>query len=696
MTTSDLSFTDSLKGLAEFFGQELTALEGGPALTSEEQKRVGLLRQALGRIGRLATGVSGAEETPEAADDKPALREGRYIAANAQFQAELRLDTGQTEIVSMDLYLGSTSSRSYLASLRSSPGVAVNRSQRRFRIVGGDDDGGQTTGMMELIPLSETQATVKVTLDHGLSGLPVGVPLIMTAAWQSPFFRTIGLEVDTEQGVPTLPSFLFGERAVTLESCYGEAGIEVVPVGRRDAIPKSTQGWDDSQLHGLMSRFANESLNQKAWVLHLLVLSRSQTRGLLGVMFDSGERDENGFPRQGAAVFAEPIRNHPAGFERKMIQTTTHELGHALNLAHRFERVVSRADSTSCMNYDWRYLGGGREDQFWRDFRFAFDPDEIRFLRHGPRSSLIPGGAEFHTVNYWSDGSGGYSPYVPEVALQGLELSLRPPAAGTLFSFAQPVLLTVELKNTSGRAVSIPPQFLDPKSGFLEILVRRLGVPTPGASGNQLTFTPIINRCWDMKDAAADTVPDGGSLVNNVNLTFGSAGFTFAEPGSYEVTAVLTLFDRMRQVDQIVRSEPLRLRVAHPQSLDEERDAIDLFRRDVGFYLTLGGSDVLTRAAETLEAVRERRQGREQEITDPLVAHIVRCKAINSSRDFVTYSEGKFHTRPAEPEASAELFSRLEAGAARQLFDPATRRGHSRTLERLTGRNREGRGSAPQ
>lgn len=686
MTIGDTALTNSLNELAEFFGQELAALEGGRPITSEEQKRAGILRQTLGSIARLVTGAGEGDETPGAADDTFAMREGRYIAANAQFQAELRLDTGQTEIVSMDLYIGSTSSRSYLASLRSSPGVAVGRGQRRFSVAGEDDEGGQATGTVELIPLSETQATVKVTLDRGLSGLPVSVPLIMTAAWQSPFFRTIGLEVDTEEGLPALPSFPFEERAVTLESCYGEAGIEIVPVGRRDAIPKTTQGWDDSQLHGLMSRFANESLDQKAWVLHLLILSRSQTRGLLGVMFDSGERDENGFPRQGAAVFAEPIRNHPAGFERKMIQTTTHELGHALNLAHRFERVVSRADSTSCMNYDWRYLGGGREDQFWRNFRFAFDPDEIRFLRHGPRSSLIPGGAEFHTVNYWSDGTGGYSPYVPEVALKGLELSLRPPEAGTLFNFAQPVLLTVELKNTSGRAVSIPPQFLDPKSGFLEILVRRLGVPTPNASRNQLTFSPIINRCWDMKDAAADTVPDGGSLTNNVNLTFGSAGFTFAEPGSYEVTAVLTLFDRTRQVDQIVRSEPLRIRVAHPQSLDEERDAIDLFRRDVGFYLALGGSDVLTRAAETLETVRDRRQGRGREITDPLVAHIVRCKAINSSRDFVTYSEGKFHTRNADKEESAKLFSSLEAGAAKQFFDPATRRGNSRTLERLAER----------
>lgn len=684
MNPNASSLAGTLDRVAELLNSELAALEVvGRAQTPEEQERVSALRRILSTVGEALRPTADGGPTAGQGDSPVHLREGRYAAGNAQFQAELRLDVGQTGIVSIDLYLGTTSSRSYLASLRTSPGAEVRPGQRRFTIVGEDEDGNTATGVLELVPLSETQASVSVTLNRGLNSLPVSVPLVLSATWQSPFFRTIGLEVDVEANTPSIPSFLLEERQVTLESCFGEAGLEIIPVGRRDEIPSPAQGWDDAQLHGLMSRFANESLDQKSWLLHLLILSRSRSDGLLGVMFDSGERDENNLPRQGAAIFTEPMQGHRAGFERKMIQTTVHELGHALNLAHRFERTVSRADSTSCMNYDWRYLGGGREEQFWREFRFGFDPDEVRFLRHGPRTSLIPGGVEFHTVNYWSDGTGGYSPYVPEVALQGLELSLRLPPTGMLFNFAQPVLLTVELRNTTGRTLNIPPQFLDPKSGFLEILVRRVGPPNRRPSEDRFTFMPIVNRCWDMQEAGADLVPTGQSLTNNLNLTFGSSGFTFAEPGTYEVTAVLALFDRIRQVDQIVRSNTLRIRVAHPQSLEEERDAVDLFRRDVGYYLTLGGSDVLTRAADTLEEIRRKRQGRDKAVNDPLVAHILRCQAINLSRDFTTYAEGSFRTRPAEPERAASLLSLLEAPAAQQFFDPATKSGNRELLDNL-------------
>lgn len=683
MSANEITLFDSLKQSREALGRELAASEDSALERgAEAQRRADTLRKLLAAVEE-ALGTSAEAHGPETTRDVQVLREGRYVAANAQYQAELRLDTGQTGIVSLDLYLGRAASNSYLASLRSAAGEPVNSGQRRFRVIGEDDEGNHATGTLELAPLSETQATLSVTLERGLNHLPVSVPLILSATWQSPFFRTIGLEVDVEEGTAASPSFLFEGRSVTVESCFGEAGLEVIAVGRRDAIPKSQQGWDDAQLHGLMARFANESLAQKSWLLHLLVLSRSTSSGLLGVMFDSGERDENGLPRQGAAVFAEPIKNHPAGFERKLIQTITHELGHALNLAHRFERVVSRGDSTSCMNYDWRYLGGGREEQFWRDFRFSFDPDEVRFLRHGPRSSLIPGGVEFHTVNYWADGTGGYSPYVPEVALPGMELELKLPASGSLFNFAQPVLLTVALKNRTGRSLNIPPQFLDPKSGFLEILVRRVGLPGGGPSSEQFTFSPLVNRCWDMQEAGADIVPDGQSMTNNVNLTFGSAGFTFAEPGTYEITAVLTIFDRIRQVDQIVRSNTLRVRVAYPQSLDEERDAIDIFRRDVGFYLALGGSDVLTKAAETLEGIREKRQGRARNITDPLVAHIVRCQAINTSRDFTTYADGEFQTRPADPAKAVALLDQLQTGAAQQFFDSTTEQGNRKLASTL-------------
>ena len=134
-----------------------------------------------------------------------------------------------------------------------------------------------------------------------------------------------------------------------------------------------------------MTQNAEASLATPSWDLHLLMLDTSTRDGLLGIMFDSGDV----LPRQGAAMFVGEIRQNvsPPEQNRKIIQTAAHELGHALNLAHRFERQVGRANSTSFMNYDWRYLGGGHRDEFWRNFAYAFDDDdELEFLRHAPRS----------------------------------------------------------------------------------------------------------------------------------------------------------------------------------------------------------------------------------------------------------------------------------------------------------------------
>lgn len=690
MDATNSSSVNSIQEIAVLFQQEVTRLKlDGHALLPEEQKHLETMRQSLASLSELAASAS-ASDTKEQDNEGPLLREGRYLAANAQFQAEVRLDTCQSGIVSMDLFLGSGSSRTYLASLRSNPGEEIKRGQRLIDVIGEDEDGKQAAGTVEIITLSETQATIKITLRRGLTSLPVNFPIILSGNWMSPYFRTIGLEIDIESGVPSLPSIKLDERTVTLESCFGEAGLEIIQMGRRDSIPKPNQGWDAAQLHGLMVQFADESIRQKSWLLNLLVLSAAKDTksgkkdlNLNGIMFDTGRLDENGLPRQGAAVFTEPMHSHRAGSDQKLIQTTIHELGHALNLAHRFERTVGRADSTSCMNYDWRYLGGNREDQFWRDFRFGFDPDEVRFLRHGSRSALIPGGSEFHTINYWSDGTGGYEPYLPEEQIPGLELSLRPPVGGNLFAFAQPILLTIALKNISGRTLNIPFQVLDPKSGFLEIIVQRSGFPTRNSSQEKFTFSPLIHRCWDLQALQANFVLHNSSLVNNLNLTFGATGFTFAEPGTYEITAILSIVDKVRNIDQIVRSNPMRIRVAYPKTREEENEIIDFFDKDVGYFLALGGSDILPKASDTLEEICDKRKKGSSHIQDPLVANIIRANAINYSRDFIIYKEGKFSTRSANPDKAVKLLSQLVDPSARKFFDPATLEGNAKLINQL-------------
>ncbi len=539
-----------------------------------------------------------------------ALRDGRYEGASDHVLLDLRLDTTGANAASADIFrLGPGKRQDWVASVRSTPGTEVADAPGPWPVVAEDDIGGHTTGRLQVTPGdgSEDALHALLVLDAPLNGLPARTEIAVETTRQPTALRSLRIEIESEQGISAPVAYDFRDREVTIDSCLEDAGFSVGRTGvASTAPPAPSGGWDISQLHTLMRDFAQASLGARAWELHLMLLSRATEKGLLGVMFDTTEV----LPRQGAAVFADSIRDFAGdNYDRKLIQTSVHELGHALNLAHRFERVVGRADSTSFMNYDWRYLGGEREHEFWDQFAFTFDPDELSFLRHAPRSAVIPGGAAFHSVRYWNEGTGGYSAYVPEVQLDDLQLELRPPGNGRLFSFAQPVFLEVRLTNLAEQAIDFRPYLLDPKAGFLEILIRKTGGVSTRSLADAESFSPIMQRCVHASPATADSVAPKQSIANNVNLTYGSSGFAFAEPGAYEVTALLSFVDQQRGRDFIVRSRPLPIRIAAPMQIEEERDAMDLFRDDVGVYLALGGNRNLETAHDKLAAIVERRGG---------------------------------------------------------------------------------------
>ena len=607
----------------------------------------------------------------------PNLKDGLYIASNDQLKSDLRIDIKGTSIISMDIFGISGDNMAYMASLRTNPGAILSESQKAFEVICEDKDDKTTRGKLILSPVSDIKASVELKLEDHLYGLPSNYPVLLTAQWQHSYFRRIGLETEQEENVMDIPSYEFEGKTVTVESCFESAGIKLIRAGELDNIPATISGWDDAQLHALMSQFADESLDRKDWLLHMLLLSKSKLTGLLGIMFDTGKLDLNNLPRQGVAIFLDEIKGHSAGIKRKSIQTIVHELGHALNLVHRFEREVGRADSVSFMNYDWRYLGGNNINRYWKDFRFTFDEDEIKFIRHAPWSKIIPGGAEFHTIRYWYEGTGGYSPYAPEIPLKDLELQLSPPPTGHLFGFGIPVFLSVNLINKGSESINIPGFYLDPKTGFLEILIRRQVIT---GDSRFVKFKPVISRCYDIGNYVKDILAPGQSMSNNVNLTFGSSGFTFAEPGNYEITAVLSIYSG--NYNYVVKSEPLFIRIEYPKTREEELDALKIFNKDVGYYLALGGSDYLTDAESKLEEVRVRRQGIAKIITDPLVAYITRCIAINLARDFISYKEGRFHIRKAKAVKAVELFGRLKANEDK-IFDKATLSGTRRLVKTI-------------
>ncbi|MGI8336056.1 hypothetical protein ACRYCC_39455 [Actinomadura scrupuli] len=620
-------------------------------------------------------------ETGGHSDKEQRIRDGRYEGGDGKIFVVLRVDTEDTGVVSGDVYRMGPSFRDYVASVRTAPGLRIPPYGGHWAAEWLDGLGAATTGTLGLTAAADSEDTVTLTLraDRVLNGVPQGRDLVVTAALAGSELRELGIEVEKEDGVRLPGPVAFPDHPdQTLHGCLRAAGFAVSDAGDFTEIPRSADGWALSQtftvLNDLMSSTAQAQLSAPDWQLHLLMLSRSTRDGLLGVMFDAS----GVLQRQGVAIFVDEIRGHlPDDVEdRKILQTTVHELGHALNLAHRFEREVGRADSTSFMNYDWRYRGGGHTAEFWERFAFTFDPDEREFLRHAPKAAVVPGGAPFHSIRYWADGTGGYSPYLPEVPVPGFKLTLTPPAAGPLFAFGQPVFLEITLENATPADVTFPAEVLDPKAGILEILIRRRSgsVPAaPTALTDAMPFTPIMQRCFDQLPGTGEVVRPGGRLRNNLNLTFGSGGFPFPEPGDYDIVPLLNfpstaLFGQ--QIDQIIAGTPLRIRVAHPQSLEEERDAMVLLRPDVGAWFALGGSDCLGTARDALEEVRDRREAVNGP-GDAVAAAIVRAAGLDAARPSVRYRDGRFTESPGDPERAAALLESLDAVALR-AFDRHT------------------------
>ncbi|MBG6166882.1 hypothetical protein IWQ54_006584 [Labrenzia sp. EL_195] len=618
--------------------------------------------------------------------DLSEIADGRYDGGNHLLALELRVDFDGSGVVSGDIFGTSFGQRDYLASFRTAPGTKVTRSdQNPWTLVFEERESKAVTGSGELLQgVSGSSLRLVLRIDGAIDGLPANREFELIAEWKSKHLRRLGIELEREAGTDAPPTYDFNGRNVTYERAFEDAGFEVFDAGVSSSIPREPDGWGTAQLHALMTDHAQSSLTRAAWRQQLLWLGKPSRRGLLGVMFDTTAL----LPRQGTAVFDTEIRDLvPNEVERKIIQTTMHELGHGLNLAHRFEREVGRADSKSIMNYGWRYKGGGKEPEFWEKFDFSFDPDELEFLRHAPRNAVIPGGAAFHSVNYWADGNGGYSPYVPEVPLDILDLRLEAPIGGPVFAFGQPVLLGVELTNLSNQDLNLDRRFLDPKTGFLEIRVRKVE-GTAGAKHSARHFHPMLERCFDFEASVADVVSSGQSISDNLNLTFGSGGFTFAEPGRYEVQAIVAIYDNRgdqnpnNDRELIVPSNWLTIHIAHPTSRVEEEEVVTVLQReDVGTWFALGGSSALEEAENVLSAVLDRRLHGEDSVTDPIAANIIRCKGIDAGRRYRRFQRGRYRATNGKPDVAASLLAKLTEPAMK-AFDRSTAAATKRLCEK--------------
>ena len=234
------------------------------------------------------------------------------------------------------------------------------------------------------------------------------------------------------------------------------------------------------------------------------------------------------------------------------------------------------------MNYPFNVVGG--QAAFFADFEYRFSDQELLFIRHAPERFVQMGNAD------WFDHHGFEEAAVP--AEPTLQLELRVNRERARYEFMEPVWLELKLKNIGDQPRLVDADSLDADS--LTVILKK-----QGKEARQLI--PFRQKCTQPVTKA---LMPGDSIYGTVLASAGLNGWDVAEPGTYTIQAAAHVGD------EDVVSAPLDLRIAPPNSRDEEYVAGDLFDQGPARVLTLGGSGggipFLEGANDVLQEIVER------------------------------------------------------------------------------------------
>lgn len=455
-----------------------------------------------------------------------------------------------------------------------------------------------------------------------------------TCAKTSPYFRTATLEVDRFQGTvfpadldPDLDPSPGGlPDAVGVASVFERSGIDLQMV-LDDTLndpdsPDVGDNWSEAELHDLMEARFDSFANALQWNLFAVIVPKfgdpDYNSGYYGTMFDwGGWQVGDSFLRQGCAIAEDAIRGREVDAlydtsdkkDRLILQTLIHEIGHAFNLPHAWQRTANPdSGSESFMNYPWGYTdNGGGETNFWSNFRWEFDDVELVWMRHADRNDVIFGGRDWIGSNLSVDLRPGLEQ--PE---GGLHLEVASPE---VFDAGVPVQLTLQLENTTSSTVRVVDR-LQPEEGMLRVLIER-------PDGQIVEFVPPVRRL--MAPPEPVELGPGASIAASIALTYGAKGYQFAEPGEYRIQIFFPCFPI-----GFVATAAHRIRVAHPRTRRSEELLHLITGADAAKYLYYGGS---RRVGDTVDRLVEATERNAE--TDPVVVrHIQAALARDAARRF--------------------------------------------------------------
>ena len=170
-----MNITDEARNtLIELFNQLTQESNGlqiiGQALSPDQLARVEELQSFIEAIRRILE-----DHQPPVTPDSSILIDGRYEGGNHELFIELRIDEAVSGVISADLFRNGSTGRSFVASIRTTPGVSIQRNEGSWPIIGSDDEDRTATGQLTLAPQADDGSVLTgvLLLDKALTGLPV-------------------------------------------------------------------------------------------------------------------------------------------------------------------------------------------------------------------------------------------------------------------------------------------------------------------------------------------------------------------------------------------------------------------------------------------------------------------------------------------------------------------------------------------
>ncbi|GAA1931616.1 hypothetical protein GCM10009837_66690 [Streptomyces durmitorensis] len=649
-------------------------------------------RTGVEKSGALTSLATGPETLPAPYVTPYLPVSGTYRATDAGQTVEIRVDVdgaGTLSTISGDLFTVSGETTTYTNSFRST-GVRAQWSDSYVMATVKDlawatpnPDLTQLRILLALAPAGQSPPAAHwLILENGETShhaLWYGLPRV------SAYFRTVDYEVDTVVGETEFASYDtakattppgYADRIITVPSAFAEAGIEMRVAGTRNVLDTTGADadllWSDAELHAAMVANFSAYRDVPQWKLWTLVAGKyAGGASTAGIMFDY----LSGLQRQGAAVFAQTLREHGLGGVAWDMHTYVHEIGHAFNLVHAWEKGNTTPPAPlgprngygdlSWMNYPHFYQGETANGiaAFWGAFPFRFSEDEIRHLRHGFYRNVIMGGTNWNT-NSAMDLSAAQASTLPLTDESGLALEIE---GKETFEYGEPVVAQFKLSRTGSRGDILVTSDLQPSAGHMIVAVT-------DPSGRSRTFRPLTRVCAGHDVAAGTTTltQAAPALYASTYLGYGADGLYFGEPGLYKVSAAYQAPDGSRVV-----SAPRTVRVRQPVGAADQHIGELLMGDDQGQLLTFLGSDApqLQGGNDALQEVIERYGDH------PLAVHARLSRGANAGRHFQHIADGRLTVRePDIKESVQQLSAAINASTGDEGLDNITL---NKTMRRL-------------